>query len=94
MCDWSSDVCSSDLVSANDVVNAKPHPEPVLKTLQYLNIDAADAVVVGDTSFDILMGKRAGCKAVGVSYGNGTIVDLQESGADYVIDDFKKLLEI
>lgn len=84
----------SYIVSANDVVNAKPHPEPVLKTLQYLNIDAADAVVVGDTSFDILMGKRAGCKAVGVSYGNGTIVDLQESGADYVIDDFKKLLEI
>lgn len=84
----------SYIVSANDVEHAKPHPEPVLKTLEYLGIAAEDAIVVGDTSFDILMGKRAGCLACGVSYGNGSVAELREAGADYVIDDFNQLLNL
>lgn len=84
----------SYIVSANDVDNAKPHPEPVLKTLSELGISADDAIVVGDTSFDILMGNRAGCQTCGVSYGNGTIAELREAGANYIIDDFSKLLQL
>lgn len=82
------------VVSADDVVNAKPHPEPVLATLDYLGMDACDAVVVGDTSFDILMGKRAGCMTCGVSYGNGSVESLLDAGADIIINDFKALAEL
>ena len=57
-------------------------------------MDACDAVVVGDTSFDILMGKRAGCMTCGVSYGNGSVESLQDAGADIIINDFKALAEL
>ena len=82
------------VVSANDVQHAKPHPEPVLLILQQLNIPPDETIVVGDASFDILMGRAAGCHTVGVTYGNQSAADLHAAGANYLINDFTKLLEI
>ena len=84
----------SYIVSAGDVKHAKPDPEPVLMTLQALSMKADDALVVGDTTFDILMGQRAGARTCGVTYGNGTREQITECHADYVIDDFAELLDI
>lgn len=42
--------------------------------------------------FDILMGRGAGAKTCGVTYGNSSREELQVSGADYVIDDFASLM--
>ena len=50
-----------------------------------------DAVVVGDTHFDILMGRNAGCTTVGVTYGNGTRESLKEAGADIIVDSFAEI---
>ena len=61
-------------------------------TLQKLDIKAEEALVVGDTSFDIDMGRNAGAKTCGVTYGNGTTESL--SNADWLIDDFSKLLDL
>ena len=49
---------------------------------------------VGDTAYDIEMGRRAGVKTCGVTYGNGTRAELARAGADYLIDDFGELLDI
>ena len=76
------------IVSASDVTNAKPAPEMVLKTLKHLNVSPSEAIVVGDTRFDIEMAHRAGVKAIGVTYGNGTIDDMKQAGADWTVDDF------
>lgn len=82
------------LVGADDVKMAKPHPEPVLKTLSVTGFDACQTLVVGDMNVDILMGSNAGTKTCGVTYGNGTRTELEEAGADYIIDSFDCLLEI
>ena len=84
----------SYILGANDVTHAKPHPEPVLKTLEAFRCDPQEALVVGDTSYDIEMGRRAGVRTCGVTYGNGTREQLQASQADFIIDDFGELLEI
>lgn len=84
----------SMVVGANDVVNPKPHPEAVLTTMERLGIPAADTLVVGDMSFDIMMGANAHCDTCGVTYGNGTREELAQSGATYIIDDFKELLTL
>lgn len=84
----------SYVIGAEDVTHAKPQPEPVLKTLSHFGLNADDALVVGDMHYDILMGKNAGAKTCGVTYGNATRQQLEESGADYVIDDFAQLLDI
>lgn len=84
----------SYVIGAEDVTHAKPQPEPVLKTLSHFGLNADDALVVGDMHYDILMGKNAGAKTCGVTYGNATRQQLEESGADYIIDDFAQLLNI
>ena len=82
------------IVSANDVQHAKPHPEPVLQILQATGVPAAEALVVGDASFDILMGRAAGCRTCGVTYGNQSAADLGAAGADMLIDDFAQLVSV
>ncbi len=81
------------IIAAENVKHAKPDPEPVNMTLAHFNINPADAVVVGDTHFDILMGNRAGCKTVGVTYGYGSRESLTNAGADALIDDFAGLVK-
>lgn len=79
------------VVAAEDVRHAKPDAEPVLKTLKHYNLKPEDAVVVGDTHFDILMGRNAHCMTVGVTYGNGSRESLMEAGADAIVDDFAEI---
>lgn len=82
------------LLGAESVTKHKPDPEPVLQTLRDINMDASQTLVVGDMNVDILMGSRAGAKTCGVTYGNGTRKELQEAGADYIIEDIANLLAI
>lgn len=81
------------IIAAEDVKNAKPDAEPVTKTLRHYGLKPEDAVVVGDTHFDILMGRNAGCTTVGVTYGNGSRQSLEEAGADFVADDFAQVAD-
>ncbi len=82
------------LLGADDVTHAKPHPEPVMLTLQHFGLSSEEALVVGDTSFDIGMGRNAGCITCGVTYGNHSREQLQLAGADFIIDDFSDLHKI
>ena len=84
----------SYLIGADDVKEAKPKPEPVLKTLATMHYDASEALVVGDMAVDILMGANAGAKTCGVTWGNGTREILKEAGADFIIDKIEELIEI
>jgi phosphoglycolate phosphatase len=68
-----------------------------------MKIAAEHTLVVGDMGVDILMGARACCKTVGVTYGrstsgrlqgkNGTREELVKSGADFIIDDMAELIK-
>lgn len=86
--------CIGYVVAADNVSHAKPHAEPVLKTIAENGLRAEECIVVGDTRFDILMAHNAGVKAIGVTYGNGKREELVESGADYIIDDFRQILDL
>ena len=82
------------VLGAEDVARAKPHPDPVLQTLDTFGCKAEDALVVGDTWYDIEMGRRAGVRTCGVTYGNGSREELMRAGADFLVDDFRELMEI
>ena len=84
----------SYVLGANSVTRAKPHPEPVLKTLADLGYPAGEALVVGDMPVDIQMGAGAGARTCGVTYGNASRAALAAAGADVIIDDFSQLLTI
>lgn len=84
----------SYVLGADTVTHAKPHPEPVLKTMAELGFQAGETLVVGDMPVDVLMGKGAGARTCAVTYGNASREDLCASGADYIIDDFQQLLTV
>ena len=83
--------CFSYLVTVLDVEQSKPAPDMVIKTLRHFGVEAKDALVIGDTSFDILMGQRAGAHTCGVTWGNGSRAELKEAGAENIIDDIQEL---
>lgn len=82
------------ILGADDVTHAKPHPEPVLRTLEAFGCPPEEALVVGDTKYDIEMGRRAGTRTCGVTYGNGSPQELREADADFMINDFEKILTL
>lgn len=80
------------VLGADDVKKGKPDPEAVNRTLEHFGFQPEEAIVVGDTVFDIQMGGNAGTRTCGVTYGNGTRESLSE--ATWIIDDFKELLKV
>ena len=84
----------SYILGADDVKEAKPKPEPVLKTLVDMHFDAGEALVVGDMAVDIQMGANAGTKTCGVTWGNGSREELDVAGATFIIDRIEDLIEI
>jgi len=48
---------------------SKPHPSMVMAALDETGHDAAQAVMIGDTSFDMEMAQAAGVRGIGVTWG-------------------------
>jgi phosphoglycolate phosphatase len=69
----------------------KPHPHMLLLNLKAVDVTAADAVMIGDTSFDMIMAREAGCLAQGVSWGFHTVAEIEEGGAHHVAADMEAL---
>ncbi|MCC8071079.1 MAG: HAD family hydrolase [Bacteroidales bacterium] len=80
------------LVGGDDVSRGKPAPDAALKILSEQGWKAEETMMVGDMTYDILMGKAAGLWTCGVTYGNGSRRELEEAGADWVIDRFEELI--
>ncbi|MBS3909966.1 MAG: HAD-IA family hydrolase [Actinobacteria bacterium] len=81
------------VVAFEDVENLKPHPEPILKTLAFLNSQPDAAVMVGDTDVDIAAGRNAGTLTVGVTYGFHGL-EILRSCPDHIIDDIAAVLPL
>lgn len=65
----------------------------VLNQLDGINLYST--VMVGDRMHDIIGGKKNNISTIGVSYGYGSIKELEASGADYIshsVDDLKHIL--
>lgn len=71
---------------------SKPHPAMLLQALAETGIAPGRAVMVGDTRFDIDMGRAAGFRTIGVSWGYHPAEELAAAGADAVIDHFSDLM--
>jgi len=80
---WRNLFCT---VQSADKAPSKPHPGMILQALAEAGIAAADAVMVGDTTFDIEMARAAGVAAIGVGWGYHTRDRLVLAGADNVAE--------
>ncbi|HET9219004.1 MAG TPA: HAD hydrolase-like protein [Terriglobia bacterium] len=55
-----------------------------------VSIDPRETFVIGDTPRDILAGREAGFRTVGVATSAYTAADLEAAGADLVVSDFER----
>lgn len=69
-----------------DEERRKPNPHHVLDICDQLGVRPADAWLVGDTPTDIETARRAGARAVAVTWGFRTRADLLAAGADWIVD--------
>ena len=70
---------------------SKPHPSMIHLALADAGTTASDAVMIGDTVYDIHMGIAAGCKTIGVGWGYHALDELREAGANYLVETMDEL---
>lgn len=72
------------VVGSDTTPEKKPSPVPVLKVLNELSVIPEEAVMVGDSNYDVDAGKAAGVTTVAVTYGYKPVEMIRH--ADYMID--------
>ena len=77
-----------------DLHPSKPHPAMLLAAMAETGTPAEATMLLGDTSYDILMARAAGALPVGVSWGNHPAGELTAAGAVRVLDRFELLHEL
>ncbi len=65
---------------------SKPHPAMLEAALFEAGVQPQDAVMIGDTSFDMEMARGAAVRAIGVAWGYHTPAELLETGAEVIAD--------
>lgn len=68
--------------------------EAVIEYLIQENGKAENMVMVGDTKFDVIGAKAHNIPAIGVSWGYGTVQEMQDAGAAAIADDPQQLLHL
>ncbi|TFI58385.1 HAD family hydrolase [Sphingomonas parva] len=63
---------------------SKPHPSMIEAALGDAGADAAASMMIGDTTYDMIMAKAAGVTAVGVAWGYHDPQELLAAGADFI----------
>ncbi|MCZ2720231.1 HAD-IA family hydrolase [Marinomonas sp. 15G1-11] len=77
-----------------DETKSKPDPLMLQELLDELGVAAKEAVMVGDTEYDLMMAKAIGMASIGVSYGAHDKLRLLECDPIVVLDDFSKLIAV
>lgn len=77
-----------------DESRSKPHPAMVHELLEQMCVPVQDALVVGDTSFDLEMARRAGVARVGVTWGAHPRERMQAFGPRALVDSFDELFSL
>lgn len=85
-----------DLVAGNTLSEARPEKKQVLDYILSLRPDvcAANAVMVGDRSYDVLAAREIPIPGVGVLFGYGSREELVSSGADHIAASVRELRKL
>ena len=83
-----------DRICGASMDTSRSSKEAVIAYLIDLNGRADNMVMVGDTKFDIIGAKAHGIPGIGVSWGYGTVEQMQEAGAVAIAESLDALLSL
>jgi phosphoglycolate phosphatase len=85
---WQGYFCT---VQTADKAPSKPHPGMIFQALTETGVSAENAIMIGDTAFDMEMARAADVRGVAVSWGYHRSGRLREAGASRIVDDMSEL---
>jgi len=80
------------VIGSDSVAASKPSPVPLRKVLSDLHFQPDEAVMVGDSNYDVDAGKAAGVRTIAVTYGYRPIDAIKH--ADFLIDRMSDLIPL
>lgn len=84
--------CFFQALMTADQAPSKPHPAMIENILHSVGFSASSALMVGDTLYDLEMGRNAGVKIAAVTYGCHTREQLARLQPDYWLENLMDLL--
>ena len=83
----------AEVLGGDSLPVKKPDPAPLLHVCNALNINPAQAVMIGDSRNDILAGQNANMDTLGLSYGYNYGQDIRELNPTEAFDEFAALVD-
>jgi len=80
------------IVGQDEVKEGKPSPEPIILALKRLSIKSENAIVIGDSIYDIIAARKANVKAIGVNEEENKRKEMIKYGASMVFSSLCSLL--
>ena len=78
-------------IQTADDAPSKPHPAMLFQAMDEMGTSPARAVMIGDTSYDMLMAVSANVAGIGVTWGYHTKAELRQAGAKTIVHSFAEL---
>ncbi len=82
------------VLGAREGIPNKPDPASAFEIAELLGCKPEQFLYIGDTSVDMQTARRAGMRAVGVSWGFRSVDELRSSGAEIVVNRPQQILEL
>ena len=81
------------VIGADQVTCPKPDPEMAQVIMREFGVSAERAVMVGDTTHDLLMAMAAGMRSIAVTYGVHSVQELKSADPTWIADTFDDVLK-
>jgi phosphoglycolate phosphatase len=78
-------------IQTADDAPSKPHPAMLLQAMAETGASPGTTVMIGDTSYDMIMAACAGVTGIGVTWGYHSKPDLKKAGAKTIVSSFSAL---
>lgn len=78
-------------IQTADTHPSKPHPSMIIQAMTEAAVGPADAIMIGDTTYDIEMARNAGVRGLGVAWGYHDSLALHRAGAHAIASDAQQL---
>lgn len=88
------DAYFKDWYGSDKVDHYKPHPDGIYKIAECYLLDMSNCIMIGDATFDIQMGKAAGCQTVAVNWGSHSKEQLLNEQPTYFAHEVNDLYDI
>jgi HAD superfamily hydrolase (TIGR01549 family) len=91
---WKLKQYFESVITPDDESDFKPSPRPFIRAMGQIQVQPADCFVIGDEPVDMIGGKKAGTKTVGLPQGFFSREELERAGADYIVGSLDQLPRI